>query len=66
MLDQDIIIKTGIEGLDPNEEEAPQLSRWLEKHQEKSAEYKQAKKARGQRFVEAKRQSVTASTKAVS
>lgn len=37
MLDRDIIVKTGIEGLDPNEEEAPQLRRWMEKHPEKSA-----------------------------
>jgi hypothetical protein len=60
MLDRDIIVKTGIEGLDPNEEEAPRLSRWMAKHPEKSAEYRQAKKARGQRFAEAKRRSVTA------
>lgn len=66
MIDRDIIVRTGIEGLDPNEEEAPQLSRWMEKHSEKSEEYRQAKKARGQRFAEARRQSVTARKRAVS
>jgi len=38
----------------------------MEKHPEKSAEYRQAKKARGQRFAEARRQSVTASKRGVS
>ena len=35
MLKQDCFIKAGIQGLDPDKEEKPQLQLWLKNHQQK-------------------------------
>ena len=45
MLKQNCIIRSGIEGLDPNKNKEPQLRAWLKKHPQKPLRIRKTKKA---------------------
>ncbi len=50
MLEANCVIRKGIIGLDPNNDEKPQLQRWLKEHPSKRILSEEEKKARTQRI----------------
>jgi len=58
MLDRNIVIRKGIEGLDPDHDEAYQLRRWLKAHPEKRELSKTEREERATRMTTLRRRQI--------